>query len=99
MDKEKFESVVSILRPGQLIEIVQLDPSWSGFYRDIESGDKQPIRQPYYFASGTSISFGNPGISVTGSLNDRTGQVEPAYVSIPHGDIISITLLYREKQE
>src|SRR3989338_5388738 len=97
MDKNEFESVVRGLTPGQLIEIVQLNLNVPWFHVDDKTGNRQTIRKPCYFDSGTSILYGEPGISVTSSLNHETGRPEPPFFSISHKDIISIDLLYRKE--
>lgn len=49
MDLARFTEITRGLKEGDLIEVVQLDPSRSGFHRDIETGTELPIRQPWYF--------------------------------------------------
>ena len=90
MDKTKFEEVVSRLTEGQLIEIVQEDPSGVGFFKDDKTGEKQVIRQPYYFARRTNISTNQSGISVTSNKNEVTKRLEPAYHSIPYNKILEL---------
>ena len=92
MDLEKFKEVVSRLKAGDLVEIVEKDPSKAGFFTDDKTGKEQIIRRPYYFSSGTNISLGEPGIMVSSSKNHVTKHVEPAYISISYKRIDKIII-------
>lgn len=95
MDKERFETFVRRLRPGDLIEIVQTDPSGVGFFTDPATEKKLDIRRPHYFAGRTSISPEEPGISVTSNKEEISGRPEASYAPISYKDILNIELVKR----
>lgn len=90
MDLARFTDIVGRLKEGQLIEIVQEDPSGHGFFTDPETGAKQLIRQPVYFSARTNISTRELGISVTSNMDYTTGRPQPAYSSISYKSLIDL---------
>lgn len=90
MDLARFRDITGRLKEGDTIHVVQEDPSNAGFYRDIETGAKLPIRQCWYFSSLTTITAGEPGISVTQGLHHGTGRCQPPYTSLSYKTIIEL---------